>query len=162
MPADDAALQYAADRAAIEDLLARYLFALNWQDAEAYASTFTEDGVLDWAGGIVEGRAAIAEEVRGMRVAFGKREAADALRRPARLRHFITNMALKTEGDAAVVRTYWLELYNDNRDRWPYCGGYGHSEDDLRKVGGAWLFARRKIYNEILQERAAGSVNPAW
>lgn len=38
---------YAEDRAAIEHLMARYLFALDFFDADAYASCFTEDGVLD-------------------------------------------------------------------------------------------------------------------
>ena len=52
---------YAQDRAQIQDLQARYMFALDWQDADAYASTFTEDGVLDWAGGVAKGREAIRE-----------------------------------------------------------------------------------------------------
>jgi hypothetical protein len=162
MPSDDPAIQYAADRAAIEDLQARYMFALDWQDAQAYAATFTEDGVLDWAGGIAEGRAAIAEEVRGMRALFSRREAADAPRRPSRLRHFISNVVLKIDGDLASGRAYWVEFNNDNRDRWPFCGGYGHYEDALAKVDGQWLFTRRKIYNEILESRAAGPDNPAW
>ena len=38
---------YAEDRAEIEDLMARYLFAMDWGDFDAYAATFTEDGVLD-------------------------------------------------------------------------------------------------------------------
>ena len=38
---------YAADRAAIEDLMARYLLAMDYHDADAYAECFTEDGVLD-------------------------------------------------------------------------------------------------------------------
>jgi len=38
---------YAEDRAAIEDLQARYLFALDFHDPDLYVSTFTEDGVLD-------------------------------------------------------------------------------------------------------------------
>ena len=156
------ALQYAADRAEIENLQARYLFALDWQDAEAYASTFTEDGVLDWAGGVVEGRAEIAQEVRDMREQFARREVADAPKRPARLRHFITNVVLDIKGDRAVGRAYWFELYNDTRDRWPYVGGYGHYEDEMRKVDGRWLFVRRKIYNEVMDSRAAGPANPAW
>ncbi len=162
MPTSDAAIQYAADRAEIENLQARYLFALDWQDAEAYASTFTEDGVLDWAGGIAEGRAAIADETRGMRAVFARKEAADAPRRPSRLRHFITNVVLRIEGDRAFGRAYWFELNNDVRDRWPYCGGYGHYEDELIRVDGRWLFSRRKIYNEIMDARAAGPSNPAW
>ncbi|HUJ30210.1 MAG TPA: nuclear transport factor 2 family protein, partial [Candidatus Acidoferrum sp.] len=39
---------YADDRAAIEDLQARYMFALDFHDPETYAQTFTPDGVLDY------------------------------------------------------------------------------------------------------------------
>ena len=34
---------YAQDRAEIEDLMARYLFAMDWADYEAYAEMFTAD-----------------------------------------------------------------------------------------------------------------------
>lgn len=151
---------HAADRAEIQDLQARYLFALDWQDADAYAATFTEDGVLDWAGGIVQGREAIRKEVHGMRAYFEKHEKADAPTRPARLRHFISNVVLDFHGDRAVGRAYWFEISDDNRNRWPYVGGYGHYEDELRKVDGRWLFSRRKIYNEALESRVASPVNP--
>ena len=50
---------YAEDRAAIEDLQARYLFALDFHDPDLYVSTFTEDGVLDYGSGEVKGRQAI-------------------------------------------------------------------------------------------------------
>lgn len=153
---------YARDRAEIEDLQARYLFALDWQDGPAYAATFTEDGVLDWAGGVVKGRAAIEKEVAGMRAAFARREAVDAPRRPARLRHFITNIVIKVDGDRATGRAFWFEFNNDTRDRWPYTGGYGHYEDELRRVNGHWLFSKRKIYNEFLENRIAPDKNPAW
>lgn len=153
--------QYAADRSEIEDLQSRYLFALDWQDADAYAGTFTEDGVLDWAGGVEKGRENIRKAVHGMRAYFAKKEEADAPRRAAALRHFITNVVIEIDGERAVSRAYWFEMNNDNRDRWPYVGGYGHYEDELRKVDGEWLFSRRKIFNEILAERAAGRANPA-
>jgi len=149
-----------ADRVEIQDLQARYLFALDWQDAEAYAATFTEDGVLDWAGGIVQGRPSIREEVRGMRATFEKKEKVDAPVRPARLRHFISNVVVDFDGDRATSRSFWFEFNNDSRDRRPYVGGYGHYEDDLRRVDGRWLFTRRKIYNEMMPERAARTINP--
>ena len=41
---------YAQDRAEIDDLLSRYLFALDWQDPEMYGEVFARDGVLVWAG----------------------------------------------------------------------------------------------------------------
>ena len=152
---------YAQDRAEIEDLQARDLFALDWQDADAYAACFTEDGVLDWAGSVAKGREAIRAEVRGMRAAFAKKEAADAPRRPSRLRHFVTNVVLQVRGDAATETAYWLEVNNEVRDRWPFVGGYGHYVDPLRRVNGRWLYTSRKIYNEIMDSRAAGPENPA-
>jgi hypothetical protein len=152
---------YAEDRARIEDLQARYMFALDWLDADAYAATFTQDGVLDWAGGIVRGREAIHREIGEMRAHFMRKREADAPKRPARLRHFITNFTIKIDGDRAFGRAYWFELDNDVRGRWPYVGGYGHYEDEVHKVDGQWLFAWRKIYNEVLEGREATDMNPA-
>ncbi|MEO5597256.1 MAG: nuclear transport factor 2 family protein [Novosphingobium sp.] len=57
-------MSYADDRAEIEDLMARYLFALDFFDADTYADTFTQDGVLDWAMGIR--RAGLDNPVRAM------------------------------------------------------------------------------------------------
>ena len=153
---------YANDRAQIEDLQARYLFALDWQDAEAYASTFTEDGIMDWAGGTAQGREAILEEVRGMRANYAVQEAEDAPLRPARRRHMITNVVLKIAGDRAVGRAYWFEFDNRNDERKAYSSAYGHYEDELRKVDGQWLFSKRKIYNEEMADRTAPMTSPAW
>ncbi|HXY79441.1 MAG TPA: nuclear transport factor 2 family protein, partial [Candidatus Bathyarchaeia archaeon] len=64
---------YADDRAAIEDLQARYMFALDFKDADTYASTFAPDGVLDY-GPQVKGRDAIKKVIADM----GKRAADQA------------------------------------------------------------------------------------
>jgi hypothetical protein len=127
-----------------------------------YSATFTEDGILDWAGGITRGRDAIRADVRGMREHFAKHEAADAPIRPARLRHVITNVVIRIDGNQAIGRAYWFELNDDVHDRRPYLGAYGHYEDELRKVHGHWLFSKRKIYNEQMDSRAASGENPAW
>jgi len=93
---------YGNDRAEIEDLMARYLFAFDWQDPEAYAGTFTEDGVLDFAGGVKVGREALKAEM----VAFGERERAKAAAsfppRRHRVRHFVDNLVLEIDGDAVA------------------------------------------------------------
>jgi hypothetical protein len=153
--------QYARDRAEIEDLQARYLFALDWQDADAYADTFTVDGVLDWTGGIIRGREAIRTEVGKMRASFAKHEAADAPLRPSRLRHLTSASVIRVDGDRATSIVEWFEIDNDSRTRWPHVTGYGHFEDELRRVDGKWLIASHKIYNEALEKRAAGPKNPA-
>lgn len=153
---------YAEDRALVENLYARYVFAADWQDADTYAAVFTEDGILDWARGVAEGREAIRKEVHGMRAAFAEQEARDAPLRPARLRHFITSIVLDVQGDEATARAFWVEFDNRNPERKAYSGAYGHSEDRLRKVNGEWLFAFRKIYNEEMPDRSAPMENPAW
>ncbi len=57
---------YAEDRAAIEDLQARYLFALDFHDPDLYVSTFTPDGVLESGSGDVKGREAIKAVIAKM------------------------------------------------------------------------------------------------
>jgi len=153
---------YARDRAEIEDLQSRYLFALDWQDPELYASTFTPDGVLVWAGGTVQGRAAIVEEMREARAVDARAAAGVAPLRPARRRHFISNLVLRIDGDRATARAFWFEFNNDMRDRRPYLGAYGHYQDELRRTDGRWLFTRRQIFNEQRDDMVATDVNPAW
>jgi len=153
--------QYARDRAEIEDLQARYLFALDWQDADAYAATFTPDGVLDWTGGIIRGRDAIRAEVGKMKANFAKHDAVDAPLRPARLRHLTSATVIRVDGDRATSAVEWFEIDDDSKKRTPNVTAYGHFEDELRRVDGKWLIASHKIYNENLENRVAGPKNPA-
>jgi hypothetical protein len=37
---------------------------------------------------------------------------------------------------------------------------FGHYEDELVKVNGQWLYARRHIYNQAIPEWAPQSANP--
>lgn len=151
---------YAADRSEIEDLQARYLFALDFGDPQAYASTFTEDGVLDYGAGEIEGREAIADVVSDE--GAPEDNTGDSDLRPAAGRHNITNIVLEIDGDTAVGRAYWFHMGNDNPDRAAQLNSFGHYEDELRKVDGEWLFSKRVIYNEQVAEWAAGQDNPAW
>ncbi len=154
------AIDAIADRLAIDDLYSRYIFALNWQDADTVASVFAEDGVLDWAGGVVAGRDAIRGEVERMRTHFARLEEADAPLHPARLRHFLTNKLIDIGWDEARSLAYWLEVNDDNRLRQPYVGAYGHYEDRLRRTPEGWRFVRRTIFNEQMSERAGPRDNP--
>lgn len=153
--------QYARDRAEIEDLQARYLFALDWQDADAYAATFTTDGVLDWTGGVIRGREAIRTEAAKMRASFAKKEAVDAPLRPSRLRHLTSAAVIRIDGDRASSAVEWFEIDNDSKKRTTEVTGYGHFEDELRRVDGKWLISSHKIFNESLENRTAGPKNPA-
>lgn len=151
---------YGNDRALIEDLQARYLFAFDFGDAENYAGTFTADGILDYGGGEVKGRKAIAEFIAtGRKRTEESRAKTPAGQRPSVGRHIISNIVIQVDGDKARSLAYWSHMTSGADGR----GGvdfFGHYEDDLVKVNGEWLFARRRIYNEAIPEWAAEYINP--
>jgi ketosteroid isomerase-like protein len=152
---------YAEDRAKIEDLQARYLFALDFRDADAYAATFAEDGVLDYGAGKIQGRQAIREMVAGMRANTERQGAQDTSGlRPAAGRHNISNIVVDIDGDRATGTAYWFHMGNANAERSAQLNSFGHYEDELVKVNGEWLFSLRKIYNEQIAEWVAGRGNP--
>jgi hypothetical protein len=155
------AASYAEDRAAIVDLQSRYLFALDFQDAATYASTFAEDGVLNWARGEIRGRKALYDFMASGQ--YNPAKDAEKGKWPAASRHFVTNQVIKVEGDTAKAVTYWFQATNNTADRRTMVLGlFGHYEDALVKIGGQWYFKSRTIYNEGLEGRhKAGQKNPA-
>jgi ketosteroid isomerase-like protein len=144
------AANYAEDRARIEDLQARYLFAMDFHDADAYAATFAEDGVLDFGAGQLKGRDAIRDMVARTRERAATQEPGEG---PPKGRHNITSMVITVDGDRAKSVAYWFLMRNDNPERTAQLDSFGHYEDELVKVNGQWLFSLRKIYNEEV---------PAW
>ena len=161
---------YAEDRAEIEDLQARYLFALDFHDADTYASTFTEDGVLDY-GPQVKGREAIKKLVADMAKRFADQAAAAAADQAAKGesamwapvgRHNISNVVIKVDGDKAQGRAYWFHYSNNTPKRTGQLDSFGIYEDEMVKVNGKWLFSKRKIYNEEVKDWIYTGGNPAW
>jgi uncharacterized protein (TIGR02246 family) len=153
---------YGEDRAQIEDLQARYMFALDFHDADTYASTFTEDGVLDY-GPVVKGRDAIRKLIAGMGKNAEDQAAKDTSGlRPAVGRHNISNIVVRIDGNKAVGRAYWFHYGDNNPKRTASLDSFGHYEDEMVKVDGKWLFSKRKIYNEQVAEWASKGGNPAW
>ena len=154
---------YAADRAEIEDLQARYMLALDSGDADTYVSTFTEDGVLDIGDGPIKGRDAIRKIIGGMPGRKTEAEATDAPKlRPASGRHNITNIVIKVDGNKAYGRAYWFHYSNNNPQRTATLDSYGHYEDEMMKVNGRWLFTLRRIYNEQVEKWAAKPGKMGW
>ncbi|MDT8398757.1 MAG: nuclear transport factor 2 family protein [Pseudomonadales bacterium] len=157
---------YAADRAAIIDLQHRYILAMDYFDADGYAEVFAVDGVLDWAGGVVEGREAIREfmstgtyDLRTM--GFQPAQTPDGREWPSTVRHLITNQVVVVEGDTAKAVTYWMN-YANNADRhqiqWL---SFGSWEDEFVKADGKWLFSLHRIFNEgNARTFTAGQPNP--
>jgi len=156
---------YADDRAEIVDLQGRYVMAMDYFDADGYAAVFAEDGVLDWARGLVEGRAAIREFMasgtydltRGAPAA----ETPDGRNWPSTVRHLITNQVIEVDGDKATALTYWIQFNNNaKRDQveWMLFGSW---YDEFVKIDGEWFFSLHRIHNEGNQRTfTAGQDNP--
>lgn len=151
---------YGDDRALIEDLQARYLFAFDFGDPQGYAGTFTPDGILDFGQGEVKGREAIAKFITdGRKRTEEARAKTPAGERPSVGRHIINNTVVKVDGKKARSTSYWTHMTSGSNGRGTV-DFFGHYEDELVKVDGKWLFARRRIYNEAIPEWASQYVNP--
>ncbi len=146
---DPAAVQEMIDKMEIGELQSRYMYALDWYDAEAYAGVFAEDGVLEFPGGSAKGRAAIFETCVKIGAFYNKLAEGSAPTKPAHKRHFLSNRVITINGDRAHAVAYWFDLFNDNMGRIPYVPAYGHYDDELIRTAEGWRFTSRKIYNEI-------------
>src|SRR5262245_47783490 len=89
---------YAEDRAEIEDLMARYLFAIDYFDWDAYVATFAPDGELEFASGKSVGREAIRTAVTNFAQGIGRfYHTEDG--KMAILRHVVLQSSIRVEGD---------------------------------------------------------------
>lgn len=156
---------YARDRAEIEDLMARYLFAMDWNDFDTYADCFTEDGTLDYAKGSTTGRENIRAEAKAFKENVGAIYT-DVDGNPAVLRHLLCQSVIRVEGDRAWHTGMWFEMANDGprtpdgKRFTPTVGTFGTYEDELVRVDGAWKFSFRNIRNEFLPGRESPRENP--
>ena len=156
---------YAQDRAEIEDLMARYLFAMDHNDFDTYAETFTEDGTLDYAAGQTKGRENIRREAKEFKERVGAIYQ-DVDGNPAVLRHVLCHSAIRVEGDKAWHTGFWFECANDGprtpdgKRFTPTLGSFGTYEDELVRVNGEWKFHYRNIRNEFLAGRETMKDNP--
>ncbi len=150
---------YADDRAQIEDLMSRYLFAIDYNDWDAYVETFAPDGELEFASGTSKGRPAIRAMVAKFAEGIGRfYHTEDG--KPAKLRHVILQKVIRVEGNHGWARSLWLEMANHGPQDTMKMGTYGIYEDDLIKVNGQWLFSKRRVLNEFIKNRSSGPGNP--
>ncbi len=126
-----------ADRLAILELAARYNHAIDSGDADAWAATFTPDGVFETARDNVAGSAALAQFATAFHERLpGSRHwndnhviDADADDGPDRATHRCYLQLLRTGKDAGIITT-------------------GRYEDRLRRVDGQWRFVHRKVLSD--------------
>jgi ketosteroid isomerase-like protein len=144
---------YADDRAEIENLSNKYMVAVDAGDIETVMSTWAEDGVLDWIGGVENGKAAIRKAMSNFGGARAVTIPEAATSRP-RTRHQIINHVIDVTGDTAKTTAYWFALTNNTPQKDVQLLYFGHYEDELTKVNGRWLFKKRKVFNESQHNRA--------
>ena len=126
----------ADDRLDIFDLCARYAWAYDCGDPEAYAETFAPDGVLaDDRTLRAVGRPAIA---RAILTFFD-------LRGANRWQHFNDHLRMQGDGGQCLAFSYWAVMEHRADDGQHRLAAMGWYESRCRKEGGVWLFAERII-----------------
>lgn len=146
MPRERAYLEEAADRVMIMDLLARYVWAIDYGKAEDWADVFTTDGVFAVAG-------------TTMRVVGRKRlmEFANDLYRTVPHLHHVTTSALITlDGDRAYGKAQLNEFMS--RPEAIYPNLHGWYEDEYRFLEGRWFFSSRTVHVPHPENTRVGKV----
>ena len=130
----EAAVAWMVDRARIRQLTASYNRCFDDGDAEGFAATFTEDGVMEVVGGPrTEGRHALAEMVR---------------RTPYGIVHVTVDAIVEVDGDRAVQDVTLLVVGRPAPDaprdqRRSTLQRSGRYHDELVRTTDGWRFARR-------------------
>jgi len=144
--ADDSdILRQARDRAQIEELMWRYVRALDSFDAQAYASVYTEDGQFGSGPNATKGRAALSAMVENLKSSREERRAAGETVAP--LQHVIANSMLEfVNENEARLHSYWMTLARGTgAGTTPSVLAAGRGVDHLVRVNGQWLIKSRDV-----------------
>jgi uncharacterized protein (TIGR02246 family) len=126
-----------ADRLEIEELIARYNWAIDTRDGEGVAKTFTADGSFAMRERRFEGREAL--------VRFGSGANQGPPKPNAGSQHWVTNLILEGEGEHISARSYLVRFYVEGEAR--SVANAGYYTDELVKVNGAWRFKSREFHS---------------
>src|SRR4026208_1847197 len=131
------------DRIAVEDVMARYVWAVDSLDPAGYVAVFTEDAVIDSNGSVSTGREEIRKIVTSL---IRRRDDNKAKGLPtANLYHVISNVRITfPKPGEALHQSYWQTVRRD-ADGKMTAAALGRSEDHLVKRNGKWLIQFRKL-----------------
>ncbi len=131
------------DRIAVEDVMARYVWAVDSLDPEGYVAVFTEDAIIDSNGSISKGHEEIRKIVTGL---IQRRDDNKAKGLPAsNLHHVISNVRISFQKPGEALHlSYWQTVIRD-KDGKMTAAAMGRSEDQLVKRNGKWLIQSRKL-----------------
>ena len=146
--ADDAAVQKLLDRAEIEELVSRYVIALDTRDADLYAGVFTEDGVYELPGNVVHrGRAAIRKVVTDLQDSRARNDAAG---KPSpELYHVMANHSIDLIDATHARHQCYAQTVRAAEGGQFIVGFMGRYEDELVKRNGRWYIQSRKLVSFV-------------
>ena len=130
-----------------EELVVRYVHALDTLDADAYASVFTEDAVYETPMGVYEGRAAIRKIVTDLQANRARAEAEG--REPLALYHVMSNSSIELiDADEARHKSYAQTVRAADNGQF-VVGFMGRYEDVIVKRDGRWQILSRKLVSFV-------------
>jgi SnoaL-like domain len=136
----------AEDRVQIEKLMWQYVRALDTENAEAYAATYTLDGQFGSGTGAVKGREALKKMIADLRQRDADNEAKTGAKRPA-MYHVIANSYLEfVDKDHAHMEAYWMTVFAQAGPKVPArVAAAGREVDELVRLNGQWLIKTRDV-----------------
>lgn len=131
------------DRIAVEDVMARYVWAVDSLDADGYVAVFAEDAVIDSNGSISRGHEEIRQIVTGL---IQRRDDNRAKGLPAaNLYHMVSNVRITfPRPGEALHQSYWQTVRRGEGGTM-IAAAMGRSEDRLVKRDGRWLIRSRTL-----------------
>ena len=133
------------DKFAIEERIGIYNQAIDEGRYEDFLACWCEDGVFHGLGGPYVGKAGIRKFTDGYDANYRLRLNG--------LRHFTVNIVSRIDGDRARSSSHLqLVITGAKGAHILFTGRY---EDELRRVDGAWLFARRALHQDMPAVQAA-------
>jgi uncharacterized protein (TIGR02246 family) len=131
------------DRAEIEELVVRYVTALDTLDADAYANVFAENAEFDVTGTVYRGRDAIREIVASLEASRDASLAEGT--EPARLYHVMSNTSIEIIDETEARHTSYAQTVRQADDGQFVVGFMGRYEDVIVKRDGRWQILSRKL-----------------
>jgi SnoaL-like domain len=133
------------DRAQIEKLNWQYTRALDSENADAYAATYTPDGQFGGGTTSVKGTDALKKMISDLHTRAADAEAKG--QKPPAMYHMTLNSYLEfIDKDHARQQAYWLTVFAASGPNVPLrVAAAGRDIDDLVRVNGQWLIQSRDV-----------------
>ena len=135
----------AQDRAEIEQLMWRYVRALDTGDAEAYAATFAPDGQFGRGDDATRGREGLKKMIQNLQEPDAETEATGE--QDGRMYHIATNSYIEfIDGDNARLHAYWMTVFAGSGENAAVrVAAAGREYNELVRLDGKWLIKLRDV-----------------